>query len=128
VRNAGAVSLTKRPQSAGFLTGLKPLFWIPAAVGGVAGAASAFGFIQANDRHMKLTAPSAPMDDAVALGYSNEGKLFQTVAYSGLIVGVLGLAAGGAFFLLGTEPVATPQISVVPVPSGAGFVFSWVTP
>ncbi|MDY7225813.1 hypothetical protein [Hyalangium rubrum] len=91
--------------------------WAPAAGGAVFAGVGTYFYLQARDRHDKLTNADGPLDGAKL---AKEGKQAQTLSRVGFGLGAAGLITGAVLFLLpGEEAPVRPTVSVGP---GGGMV------
>ena len=95
-----------------------PPRWVPAAVGGVLLAGAAVGFVFAGLRFEAMkTAAGYPETQRLA----NEGSTFQALAWTGVGLGVVGIAWTTVWMVLGQTP---PAVTVSLDPGRAGLVLS----
>jgi hypothetical protein len=82
--------------------------------------------VLANQKYSELTAACGKqrcVDPKLATTV-DQGKLLDTLATSGLVVGVVGVVAGAAMIALGGPTRVPPNAAIVTLPGGGGVVYS----
>jgi hypothetical protein len=116
-RHLGTTSVSQTSTSAG---GARRFWWIPAivAAGGVALAVIELLSAQANLNALVANNFSTPADGQAA--YTN-GVTARTLGYTGIGVGIAGLAAMGALLIWGSDAPVTPVAFFAPGTAGLAF-------
>jgi tetratricopeptide (TPR) repeat protein len=104
-------------------TNLRPLSWIPGAVGLAAGGVATYFMVRAGNRFETLQRADASVSNAEARALRDSGKELQTFGWLFTGVAIAGIGTAAVMFLLGAPPPER-AVSFVLTPSGGALTLS----